>query len=58
MSSIEEKTKGITEAKRWRNVVVKEKINQIQKNIYILLPPQILKKECITVYSESKYYIK
>jgi hypothetical protein len=58
MSSIEEKKKGITESKRWRNVVVKEKINQKQKNIYILLPPQIFKKECITVYSESKYYIK
>jgi hypothetical protein len=58
MSSIEEKKKGIAEANRWRDIVTKEKLNQIQKKNYILLSPQILKKERVKVWPDSKYYIK
>jgi len=50
------KKEGITEALRWRNIVMKEQ--NLTKTPLILLPPDFLKKECITVCSESKYFVK
>ena len=55
MSELEKK-EGIAEVRRWHNVV-KEK--QIWKETHcILLPPDFLKKECVTVESESKYFVR
>ncbi|RZD41214.1 MAG: hypothetical protein CXT73_05340 [Methanobacteriota archaeon] len=48
---------GIAEVCRWHNVVTKEKQKHI-KTSHILLPPDFLKKECLPVYPESKYFVR
>ena len=49
-----EKKHGIIEAERWHNIV------SIKKNkfIRICLPEQILKKERVTTYPDSKYFVR
>ena len=60
MSSINKeytaKKEGIAESRRWRNVVMEEE--QKLKTPLTLLPPDILKKECETVYPDSKYFVR
>ena len=60
MSSINKeytaKKEGIAESRRWRNVVMEEE--QKLKTPLTLLPPDFLKKECVTVYPDSKYFVR
>ncbi len=60
MSSIKKeytaKKEGIAESRRWRNVVMEEE--QKLKTPLIRLPPDILKKECVTDYPDSKYFVR
>lgn len=51
------KKDGIAEAQRWHRIVSNKKIN-LKKTKYIILPPDILKKECVVVEPESKYFVR
>jgi hypothetical protein len=53
---ISKKKEGIAEAHRWHNIVMKKELI-IANPQPILLSPDFLKKERITVCSESKYFI-
>jgi hypothetical protein len=52
MNETQAKRKGIQEAHRWRDVV--EQADKPKK----LAKPDVLVKEKVVEYSESKYYIK
>jgi hypothetical protein len=51
------KKEGVAEVCRWYNVVTKEKPKHIETP-HILLSPKFWKKECVTVYPDSKYFIR
>ena len=59
MSELEKK-EGIAEIRRWHNIVKNKQLlkETLKEKKYILLPPDILKKVCVKVESESKYFVR